>query len=221
MIYDFHTHTTLSDGDLTPLEIIRRASVNRYRVIALTDHIGVASLGQVIERLKEDCALAEKHWNILALPGVELTHVPTRSINEVARKAKQLGARIVLVHGETIVEPVEKGTNLAALQCPYVDILAHPGLLTSEEATLAAQNGVFLEITARRGHCLTNGHVARLATKAGCKLLLNSDAHDEDDLLTSRLAHDITVGAGLDVKTCQQVLRMNPHLLAEKISSVF
>ena len=221
MIYDFHTHTTLSDGDLTPLEIIRRASVNHYRVIALTDHVGVASLGQVIERLKEDCALAEKHWNILALPGVELTHVPTRAINEVARKAKQLGARIVLVHGETIVEPVEKGTNLAALQCPYVDILAHPGLLTSEEATLAAQNGVFLEITARRGHCLTNGHVARLAAKAGCKLLLNSDAHDEDDLLTSRLAHDIAVGAGLDNKTYQQVLRMNPHLLAEKISSVF
>lgn len=219
MIHDFHTHTTLSDGGLTPLEMIRRASVNGYRTIALTDHVGIASLGQVIERLREDCALAEKHWNIVALPGVELTHVPAGAIAETARKAKQLGARVVLVHGETIVEPVERGTNLAAIRCPNVDILAHPGLLTSEQATLAAQNGVFLEITARRGHCLTNGRVAKLAMKAGCRLLLNSDAHDEDDLLTSRLAHDIIAGTGLSDTACQQVLRRTPHLLAERISS--
>ena len=32
------------------------------------------------------------------------------------------------------VEPVEPGTNLAAASCPDVDVLAHPGLLTAEEA---------------------------------------------------------------------------------------
>ena len=48
---------------------------------------------------------------------------------------------LVVVHGESIIEPVEKGTNIAALQCPYVDILAHPGLITLEEAKMAAARG--------------------------------------------------------------------------------
>ena len=89
----------------------------------------------------------------------------------MAQKAKQLGAWIVVVHGETIVEPVEKGTNLAALNSPDVDILAHPGMLSPEEARLAAANHIFLEISARKGHSLTNGHVAKLGLKAGAKML--------------------------------------------------
>ncbi|HLE81453.1 MAG TPA: PHP domain-containing protein, partial [Dehalococcoidia bacterium] len=32
-MYDFHTHTFLSDGVLSPIELIRRAHVKGYRVI--------------------------------------------------------------------------------------------------------------------------------------------------------------------------------------------
>jgi histidinol phosphatase-like PHP family hydrolase len=71
-----------------------------------------------------------------------------------------------VVHGETIVEPVLPGTNRAAIAAG-VDILAHPGLITKEEAMLAAQKGVLLEITTRRGHSFTNGHVASIARVCG------------------------------------------------------
>jgi putative hydrolase len=219
MVYDFHTHTSLSDGNLSPMELIRRALINDYQAIALTDHASLGELSRIIPEVAQVCALAHSYWNILALPGIELTHVPPPAIAETAKRAKELGACIVVVHGETIVEPVEKGTNLAALQSPHVDILAHPGLLSLEEAQLAAHNGIFLEISARRGHCLTNGHIASLAQQAGAKLLLNSDAHAGQDLLTTSLADAITHGAGLDDFACQQVLSINPQALIQGLPS--
>lgn len=196
-VYDFHTHSSLSDGDLSPLELIRRALVNNYKAIAITDHMGPGDLATLIPRLIEACALARAHWDILAIPGVELTHLPPAAIAKAAHRAKELGAWIVIVHGETISEPVESGTNLAAIKCPNVDILAHPGLLSAEEASLASANEIFLELSARQGHCLTNGHIARLARNSGAKLLLSSDAHQPQNLLTPTLAGQIAQGAGL------------------------
>ena len=217
MVYDFHTHTSLSDGVLSPMELIRRALINNYQAVALTDHASLGELSRIIPEVAQICALAHSYWNILAIPGIELTHVPPPAIAETAKKAKELGACIVVVHGETIIESVEKGTNLAALHSPHVDILAHPGLLSLEEAQLAATNGIFLEINARKGHCLTNGHVASVAQQVGAKLLLGSDAHDEQDLLTNPLADAIIHGAGLDDIACHQILNINPQALIKSL----
>lgn len=217
MVYDFHTHSTLSDGALSPIELIRRAQVRNYKVIAITDHVGVGYLERIIKEIADDCALARQHWDIIAIPGVELTHLPPAAICEAAKRAKELGAWLVVVHGESIIEPVEKGTNSAALRCPYVDILAHPGLLTLEEAELAAANGIFLEISARKGHSLTNGHVAQLARLTGAKLLLNSDAHNPSDLLSPDRVHQIAQGAGLNEEESVEVLTINACALLEKL----
>lgn len=217
MLCDFHTHTLLSDGVLSPVELIRRAAVNNYTTVALTDHAATGTMERIIRETAEACALARSHWDILAIPGIELTHLPVKAIAETARRAKELGAWVVVVHGETIVEPVEKGTNLAAIQSPHVDILAHPGLLTPEEARLAADTGTFLEISARKGHCLTNGYVASLAQQMGANLLLNSDAHNEQDLLTESLADAIIHGAGLDDTACYQIRSVNPQALIDKL----
>lgn len=223
MIYDFHTHTFLSDGELSPIELIRRAASppHKYRAIALTDHTGLGSLERIISEITEDCQIATAHWDIIAIPGVELTHLPACDIAPAAKRARQLGAQLVVVHGETIIEPVERGTNMEAVKSPDVDILAHPGLLTLEEAKLAATNGIFIEISARKGHSLTNGHIARLAHATGIKLLLNSDAHDSTDLLTPSLAAAIINGAGLEEEQLQQVMTANPLTLLSKLSSGF
>jgi len=197
MIFDFHTHTVLSDGVLSPMELIHRAVKQGYKAIAITDHAGVGQLERFVSEVARDCALAENYWPIKAVPGVELTHLPPEAISDAARQAKEMGARWVVVHGETLVEPVPKGTNLAAVQSPHVDLLAHPGLLTAEEAMLASERGIFLEVSARKGHSLTNGHVARVAQIAGAKLLLGSDAHDIWDLLSDGQPALILRGAGL------------------------
>lgn len=217
MIYDFHTHTSLSDGVLSPMELIRRALEHDYHAIALTDHVGVGYLERVIGEIAADCALARAHWPILAIPGVELTHIPPQAIGETAKWAKELGAWLVVVHGESIIEPVEKGTNKAALQCPYVDVLAHPGLITLEDAELAATTGIFLEISARKGHSLANGHIAQQARLTGAKLLLNSDAHSETDFLTPTLARRMTRRAGLDEKESDAILITNAQALLKRL----
>ena len=220
MVYDFHTHTSLSDGVLSPIELIKRALDNNYGAIALTDHAATGELSRIIQETAEACALARSYWDILAIPGIELTQVPAQAIAETAKRAKELGAWIVVIHGETIIESVEKGTNLAALHSPHVDILAHPGFLSLEEAKLAATNGIFLEISARKGHCLTNGHIASLSQRVGAKLLLNSDAHNEQDLLTPSLPHAITHGTGLDDTACKQILTENPQALIKGLPLV-
>jgi putative hydrolase len=220
MLYDFHTHTFNSDGELSPIELIRRAYVKGYTAIAITDHMALGSLGRVIKETSEDCALARKYWGILAIPGVELTHLPPEAISDIARKAKESGAWLVIVHGESPVEPVSGGTNLAAVQSSCVDILAHPGLITPEEATLAAENGIFIEISGRRGHSKTNTHVAAVCQKLGARLLVNSDAHNENDLLTPASAEDILKQAGLNNRQYQQILKDNPLLLLDKVKKL-
>jgi histidinol phosphatase-like PHP family hydrolase len=216
MIYDFHTHSTLSDGELSPIELIRRASVAGYRAVGVTDHAGIGALRRFAQELGDDCALARDRWGITALPGVELTHLPAAAVAEGARAAKEAGLWLVVVHGETISEPVEKGTNLAAVSCPDVDILAHPGLITREEAELAARNAVFLELSAKPNHCATNGHVARMARLAGARLIVDSDSHSLE-FLTEEQARRIVLGAGLEEKDMEDILRVNPQLLLERV----
>ena len=216
-MYDFHTHTFLSDGVLSPVELIRRAYVRGYRVMAVTDHVGPGNLEFVVTALVKDCEATSSRWDILALPGVEITHVPKEDIDAVAHAARGLGARIVVVHGETVVEPVEPGTNRAAISSSAVDILAHPGLIELEDARLAFERGVFLEISARRGHSLANGHVARMALQTGALTLLDSDAHEPEDLLTPELAKKVTLGAGLTPEQARVVLEKNPQSLLTKL----
>ena len=216
-MYDFHTHTFLSDGVLSPIELIRRAIVNGYRGIGVTDHVGLGNLEYVVKTLVTDCAHATKRWDILAIPGVEITHVPSEDIDLVARTAKELGARLVTVHGETIVEPVEEGTNEAAVRSPSVDVLAHPGLIEEDHARLASENGVFLEISARKGHSFTNGHVVKVAKYAGALMILDSDAHEPGDLLTPTLVRKVALGAGLTAEEADTLLEDNPMSLLARL----
>ena len=218
MAYDFHTHTFLSDGDLLPMELIRRAIVNGYEAMGITDHASASNMARTVEELRRDCDLARERWGFTALPGVELTHCPPAAIAELAASAKRMGALIVVVHGETVVEPVEPGTNRAAVESSDVDVLAHPGFITVEEAEIAAKRGCYLEITCRRGHCLTNGHVARTAREAGAVLLVNTDAHSPSDLLNDSFARTVALGAGLSEQEVEQTLRRNPVALLERVA---
>lgn len=192
-------HSLFSDGELLPSELARRAANLNHEVIAITDHVDYSNVEQIpqIQKAIDDI---NANWNIKVVLGAEVTHVPTESIDGVAKKAKDLGAQIVVVHGETLNEPVIEGTNYAAVNSEYVDILGHPGLITYEEAQIAKENGIYLEISARSGHCLGNGHVANIASEVGNKLLVNTDTHSPDNLITFEKSYEIALGAGLSKK---------------------
>lgn len=215
LLIDLHTHTIFSDGELIPSELVRRAVIHGYEAIAITDHADYVNLEELI-RAAQKAKYLENEWDIRVLAGVELTHVPPRKIAPLAKKAKELGADIVVVHGETIAEPVAPGTNKASVVCEYVDILAHPGLISEEDVETAKENEVFLEITARNGHNRTNGHVARLSLEIGATLVLNTDTHAPENLITDENALKIAMGAGLTEYQAKEVLRAP----AKKVSEI-
>lgn len=201
---DLHTHSIFSDGVLVPSELVRRAQVLGIKALGITDHADASNLDFIVPRIVFVSEELNRINKIKTVPGIELTHIPPTQIGALAKKARSLGARIVVVHGETIAEPVIPGTNRAALAAE-IDILAHPGLISEEEVLMAADRGIFLEITARKGHCLTNGHVAAVAMAQGAQLVLNSDAHEPADLMTEKWARQIALGAGLSEKDFERM----------------
>lgn len=210
-VYDFHTHTILSDGELICSEQIRRAQTHGYAAIAISDHVDESNIDFVLSSLNKFVDNESSFFEgIKILKGVEITHVPPSLIDELAKYAKENGADVVLVHGETIVEPVFQKTDYYAVNSKYVDILAHPGLITEEEVALAASNGVFLELSARKGHSLSNGHVAKLAQKYNAKLLVNSDAHGPDDFLDYDFSLKVAMSAGLNIEEAKKIVERNP-----------
>jgi histidinol phosphatase-like PHP family hydrolase len=216
---DLHTHSLFSDGVLVPSELVRRAVIKGYEVIAITDHADASNLDFIIPRVAAACRELTSRWKITALPGIELTHIPPETFADLTAKARSLGAAVVVAHGETLVEPVPPGTNRAAIEA-RVDILAHPGLVTREDAGLAMKNGVALEITARKGHSLSNGHVARIAEQAGAKLVLDTDTHEPGDLITDDFARSILLGAGLSEGQIMAVLHNSRELADRAMKAV-
>jgi len=208
-------HSLFSDGELLPSELARRALVLEHETIAITDHVdssNVSSVAKLIDAIKD----INNNWDINVIPGAEVTHVPVEVIDKVAKKARDFGAKIVVVHGETLAEPVIEGTNLEAVTSENVDILAHPGIITIEEAEIAKENNVFLEISARAGHSLANGHVAKIANEVGADLIINTDTHSPNNLITFDKAKKVGLGAGLTEKQLEDVLVNNPIKLLKK-----
>jgi putative hydrolase len=217
---DFHSHTLFSDGILLPAAIAREAEIRGHLALAITDHVDASNLEFVLAGLTKFVREQGKSCPVKILPGVEVSYMVPELIEKYCKKAKRLGAKIIIVHGQSPVEPVYEGTNHVAVQLKgLVNILAHPGNITAEDTKLAAKNGIYLELSARKGHATGNQHVAALAQKFGAKLLVNTDAHSEKDLITQEEAFEIARGAGLLENEAIRAVCDNPKELLAKVSS--
>jgi putative hydrolase len=199
---DLHTHTLLSDGALLPSELVRRAQVKGYTAIALTDHVDSSNIDFVLPRIVRVSKVLNKDWDIFIIPGVEITHAPLE----------------VLVHGETVSEPVIPGTNRCAIEAGC-DILSHPGNIKEEDVIAAARKGTVLEITTRKNHSSTNSHVYNLAGLKGAKMVLNTDSHSGEDLVSDKEAEEFLTALRLNPDEIGQILR-NSLSIVTRIKSV-
>jgi histidinol phosphatase-like PHP family hydrolase len=215
---DLHTHTIFSDGELVPSELVRRAVVKGYKAIAITDHMDESNIDLIIPRLVRVSEKLNESLPITVVPGTELTHVPPGQISLLVKEARKLGAKIVIVHGETIVEPVEKGTNAAAIEAG-ADIISHPGLIEDEDLFMAKDKGVHLEITSRKGHSLSNGYIAKKAMELGVSLVLNTDGHSPSDLITRKFAEEILLSAGIERNRIEEVFFNSEKLVKKAMKS--
>ena len=67
---DFHTHSTFSDGRLTPTQLVDLAYRNGVRIMSLTDH-------DIVDGLPEAFTAAARYADFTLVPGIEMsTDVP-------------------------------------------------------------------------------------------------------------------------------------------------
>ncbi len=209
---DLHTHSIFSDGLLIPSELARRAEYKGLTGIAITDHGDWSNIDFIIPRIAAAAETLKGAMKIHVIPGIEITHVPPDLIGDIVTRSRELGAKIVVAHGESIAEPVAAGTNLAAVNAG-VDVLAHPGLISEECMVAAKKAGVLIEISARKGHCLTNGHVAQMAKKVGARMVINTDSHAPEDLIDASAARQVVHGAGLTEDDFVEMQKNAAHFL--------
>jgi len=212
LLVELHTHTIFSDGCLTASELVRRYEHAGYAGVAITDHVDMTNYDFVIERNLRAAGELGASTAVRVVAGAELTHVPPVLIGGLVAKCRDAGAGIVLVHGETIVEPVALGTNHAAIEAG-ADVLAHPGMITEEDLELAAGLGVCIEITGRKGHCLTNGRIVAVGRKLGVSFTYGTDCHDPSDINSEEQVRRILGGAGLDEGEVDVVMQNGVNLL--------
>lgn len=214
-MYNLHTHSLLSDGALLPSEVAVRYAAAGYKVIAITDHADYSTIESTVKSVLE----FTRHWpktsDIKVLPGIELTHLPPEQFKPLAGYCRRKGIKIIVAHGQTPVEPVIKGTNRMALEAD-IDILAHPGLISEEDALLAKKKNIFLEITSRAGHSQSNAHVVAVALKVGAKLVLNNDSHSPEDIIPPQELLNVGRLAGLSQQDLDKIYQDTEELINMK-----
>ncbi len=204
--YELHSHTDFSDGKSSIEEMINMAR-EMNSAIAITDHFigdeffinkilhpNMSSLDSFLNRRKKFREKFKISDDVIF--GIEITRINPKRIPEIAKAAKKLDF-IVLVHGETSSDKVPAGTNTAALNCEYVDVLAHPGHLSEEEALKAKENKIFIEITARKMHKSENPEIAKICKKFNLEMVIDTDAHSAGELIDYRSAKKTGSDAGL------------------------
>jgi histidinol phosphatase-like PHP family hydrolase len=214
-MYSLHCHSLLSDGFLLASEVAVRYAAAGYKVIAITDHVDYSNIKSTVKAILEFVQNWPKNSQIKVLPGIELTHLPLEQFKPLAEYARSQGIKVIVAHGETLVEPVIKGTNRAALEAD-IDILAHPGLISEEEAKLAKQKNIFLEITSRKGHCDTNGHVVEVALKFGAKLIINNDSHAPEDITAPEDLIKVGLKSGLSQEEIDRIYQDVERFIKKK-----
>lgn len=203
-MYNLHTHSLLSDGCLLPSEIAARYADKGYKLIAITDHVDQSNIEFVTKSIRYFIEKWPKNAAIKILPGVELTHLPLNQFISLSKYARKNGMKIIIAHGQTPVEPVYDGTNLAALEAD-IDILAHPGYITDEAVKKAKEKNVFLEVTTRKGHNLTNSIVIAQALKFDAKMIINHDSHRPEDIISPSETKQLALEAGLNNQSIEKI----------------
>ena len=75
ILVDLHLHTTLSDGKLTPTQLVDLAAKRGLRVIAITDHDSTEGLAEALKA-------AQRHPQLRIIPGIELsTDIPENEVH--------------------------------------------------------------------------------------------------------------------------------------------
>lgn len=192
---DLHMHTRESDGrdDLVAMAGAARRLGHEY--IAITEHSRSLAMAnglderRTLEHAGRIRALNGRIEGLTLLAGIECDILPDGRLDLSEDCLAQLDLVIAAVHTHFAMEEAQMTDRvLRALDCRYVDILAHPTgrlllkrepyRLNMEQVTAAAaRTGVALEINCQVDRLDLNDTHARLARERGVRLAISTDAH--------------------------------------------
>jgi DNA polymerase (family 10) len=194
---DVHMHTTATDGHNGILEMAEAALARGYQYIAITDHSKNLAMTngldekralEHIRRIRE--VDRQMEGRIRVFTGIEVDILADGALDLDDDVLAQMDVVIASVHTR-FEQPREEMTArvLRALENPFTRILGHPTgrlLLRREPFALdlgavlrrAAELGVAVEHNAAPERLDLCDRDLRLARELGCRIVINTDAHD-------------------------------------------
>lgn len=195
---DLHLHTTWSDGKATIKEMAQEAVNRGYEYLAITDHTRLpVARGMDEERLQRQMneidRINEEIDEIKILKGAEVNLDSYGNLNISKNVLEEMDMVIAAVHYDLDQDPEKMNTRIIkALENEYVNILAHPtGRKLKERQAyklnleklfqMAVETDTVLEINSQPKRLdLKDIHI-KMAVGHGCKLAVNTDAHNMQD----------------------------------------
>jgi DNA polymerase (family 10) len=195
---DLHVHSRDSDGSHSLDELVDLAREQGYRYIAITDHskgLGIArglSTEKVLAQNKRIKALNKRLRGFRLLSGIEMDIRSDGTMDYPDEVLKKLDIVIASIHsGFRQSEEQLTRRLIAAMNNPYVSVIAHPTgrLLGEREAyeinmevflKAARETGTAIEINANPSRLDLNDIYSRQAKEAGVHLVISTDLHVKD-----------------------------------------
>jgi DNA polymerase (family 10) len=197
---DLHSHTPLSDGRNSLEEMAEAAQDRGYKYLAITDHSASHGFGDHVtaerlwERIEEVQAWNKGKRGFRLLSGSEINIGLDGSLDYPDDLVAALDWVVASVHTSfNISEKQMTERVLTAIENPNVDCIGHLtgrligrrepyGIDVEAIAEAAARTGTMIEINGNPNRRDLSDLHARLAVKAGVKIVLNTDAHGVDTL---------------------------------------
>jgi DNA polymerase (family X) len=196
---DIHMHTVETDGRNTIREMAEAALARGYQYIAITDHSKNLAMTnglddqravEHIQRIRQvETELASEGKAIRIFPGIEVDILADGELDLADETLAQMDVVIASVHS-LFSQPLEQMTDrvLRALENPHLKILGHPTgrkLLQRDAYQLdmarilkaAAAARVAVEHNSNPNRLDLCDRDLRMAQEAGCKIVINTDAH--------------------------------------------
>jgi len=194
---ELHSHTVASDGRLSIEEMARAARERGFHTLAVTDHSrsSVIANGLDPQRLAEHVdavrAADERVEGIKILAGSEVDILADGSLDYDDELLARLDVVVASPHAALRQDP-ETATErlLKAIRHPLVHVLGHPtGRIINRREGLspdmaalyeaAAESDTALELNANWQRLDLRDNHLRAALERGCKIAIDTDAHDE------------------------------------------
>jgi DNA polymerase (family X) len=213
---ELHAHSTSSDGSDSVEEMAIAAGDRGYEYIGITDHSQSLKIarGVSIEALWKQIRSIEKLNGRLSgiriLKSAEVDILADGALDYPDDLLRELDYTVCSVHSRFNLDKSQQTDRiLRAMDNRYFNILGHatgrrllkrPGYEIDMERIIAhaTQNGCFFEINSSPERLDLSAENARLASAAGVKIAVSTDAHSTRELGAVRYGIDQARRAGLE-----------------------